>query len=170
MEMEPLIFKGDGPYNYEFRLEGIPHFRGGRSTELEDELYRSVFAEIHGGSMQGSSGRENDHSFEFVVYAPDGVEDIEGDSVVLATLEFHSVQMTYARGSRVSMTGFLTGVNAYPADAYPQLEGLKTQEEFEAVDAITNAVGRLKYLPPVYAPAQQFMGWKFGITMVPVKH
>lgn len=169
MKLEKLIVNGSGPYNYEFRLEGVPHFRGGRSTELEDELYRSVFAELNGASMQGSSGRENDQSFEFTLYAPDGVQDIEGDPVILAALEFHSVKISYASGARVNMTGFLSAANAYPAATYAELEGLKTSEEFEAVDSITNAVGRLKYLPPVYAPAQQFMGWKFEITMVPAK-
>lgn len=166
MELEPLEITGDGPYDFEFRLEGIPHGRGGRTTELEDELYRAVFAEIKGGSMQGSNSNDN-NSFEFIVYAPNGVEDLEGDPVILAALEFHSVQMSYARGSRVSMTGFLTAVNAYPKEVYPSLAGLTTQEDFEAVDAITNAVGRLKYMAPVYAPAQPFMGWKVGITMRP---
>ena len=166
MELEPLVIEGDGPYDYTFRLEGIPHTRGGRTTDMEDELYRAVFAEIKGGSMKGSNSRDT-NSFEFLVYAPNPVEDIEGDSVILAALEFHSMQMEYARGTNVTMSGFLTAVNAHSNEVYASLAGLKTQEEYESVSALTDSVGRIKYMAPVYKEAQPFMGWKVSITMRP---
>lgn len=168
LEIDTLNITGSGPYNIDIMLEPVPHARGGRVSNEEAEASRTVLASLKGASLEGSnSGSQN--SFEVNVYAPNNVEDFSGDPVILACFEFHSVQLDFARNARIDMVGFLSGAYAHSQEVYDSLEGLTTQEEFEAVPALTNAVGHVKYIAPRHDPADPFMGWKAEISIRPVK-
>lgn len=168
LELADLNLTGTGAYDIGITLEPVPHVRGGRVSDEEAEAYRLPLVHISGGTLMGAnSGSQN--SFEVNLYAPDGIEDYDGDSIILASFEFHSLQVDFARGPRIGMVGYLSGAYAYTQDVYDTLADISTQEEYEAVSAITNSVGRIHYMAPKYEPAERFMGWKANIALRPAK-
>lgn len=164
MRFEQLEMSGTGTYDIGITVEPMPHLRGNR---VDDEGYADgiiLLARIKGGSLSGAS-RVN--SYEANLMAPEGVEDYDGSRIVLASFEFHSLMLDTAHNGILRFKGFLSAAEAHTQDVYDSIVGLTTPEEFETVDALTTATGRLKYFPPVCEAVQQFIGWQANLTMKP---
>lgn len=160
MKFEPLRLHGPDDYSVSIQVQPVRHARFSRGDE-DYHGWREI-AEIEGATVIGSSERD---SFELNVMAPRGVTDDDGDRIVLASFEFHSFQLDVA-GGVLYFKGYLSAVEAHTQEVHDSIRNLQTVEEFEKVDALTDG-RRLKYLPPVYEPAQQFIGWQARVTMVP---
>lgn len=164
MKFDQLEMSGTGSYDIGITVEPMPHLRGNRT---DDEGYADgiiQLARIKGGTLSGAA-RVN--SYEANLMAPDGVEDYDGSRIVLASFEFHSLMLDSAHNGVLRYKGFLSAAEAHTQDVYDSLVGLKTPEEFEKVEALTTATGRLKYFPPVCESVQRFIGWQANITMKP---
>jgi hypothetical protein len=164
LKFDELKMSGTGSYDIGITLEAMPHLRGNR---FDDDGYLDgllLFARLKGGTINGAS-RVN--SYELNLMAPSGIEDHDGSRIILASFEFHSLMLDSAHNGTLRYKGFLSAAEAHTQDVYDSLVGLKTLEEFEKISALTTATGRLRYLPPVFEPAQQFIGWQANITMKP---
>lgn len=164
MKIDELRIFGTGKYDIGITVEPMPHLRGNR---YNNEGYVDgivLLARLKGGTLAGAS-RVN--SFEANLLAPEGVEDYDGSRIVLASFEFHSLKLDNAHNGVIRYKGFLSAAEAHPQEVYDSLVDLKTPEEFEKIPALTTVTGGLKYFPPVYEAAQQFIGWEAHLTMRP---
>jgi hypothetical protein len=164
MKIEELQLSGDGKYDIGITVEPMPHLRLSR---LDDDGYRegiTLLAKVRGGTFLGTN---KNNSYEVNLMAPYGVEDHSGDNIILASFEFHSLQLDSAYNGILHFTGFLSAAEAHSKETYDALAGLSTTEEFERIPALTTSTGRLKYLPPLWEEAQQFLGWQAKLTVRP---
>jgi hypothetical protein len=163
MTFKELELFGDGNYGIGIFLEPTPHTRLHRDAN-DGYVERVALAKIKGGTMLGAT--KND-SYEFNLMAPVGVEDLDGSRIILASFEFHSLQLETAFNGILHFKGYLSAVEAYSQETYDSIRGLTTPDQFEQVPALTTATGRLKYLPPVCEDAQQFIGWQAKVSLRP---
>lgn len=163
MTFKELELFGDGKYGIGITVEPTPHLRLHRDNgDGYDET--TLLAKIKGGTLIGAS--KND-SYEVNLMAPQGVEDSDGDRIILASFEFHSLQLESAYNGVLHFKGYLSAVEAHPQEVYDSLRGRMTSEEYEKVPALVTATGRLKFLPPTYEEAQQFIGWQAKVSLRP---
>lgn len=166
MALDELKIFGTGPDDIDITLEPMPHLRGNRTSdwELLDEYPKGVIrlAHVKGGALSGTSQA---NSYEVILMAPEGVEHYDGFRIILASFEFHSLKLDMARNGVLRFKGFLSAAEAHPQEVYDSLVDLKTSEEFEKVPALTTVTGGLKYFPPTYEAAQQFLGWQANLTL-----
>lgn len=164
MKFEELKMFGTGSYDIGITVEPMPHLRGSR---FNDDGYAegiTLLARVKGGTLSGAA---KVNSFEVNLMAPEGVEDEDGSRVILASFEFHSLLLDNAHNGILRFNGFLSAAEAHPQAVYDSLTFLASTEEFEKVSALTTATGRIKYFPPVWEEAQQFIGWQAQLTMRP---
>lgn len=164
MELDELTMFGTGTYDIGITVEPMPHLRGNRNNDGGYYNGLILLARLKGGTLSGSTRVS---SYEANLMAPVDVEDIDGSRIILASFEFHSLVLDSAHNGVMRYKGFLSAAEAHTQDVYDSLVGLTAPEEFEQIPALTTATGRLKYFPPVYEPAQQFIGWQANITMKP---
>ena len=163
MTFKELELFGDGNYGIGITVEPTPHLRLHRdSGDGYDE--RTILAKVKGGTLIGASKSD---SYEVNLMAPLGVEDDDGSRIILASFEFHSLQMESAYNGVLRFKGYLSAVEAHSQETYDAIRGLTTVEQFEQVPALTTATGRLRYLPPSCEDAQQFIGWKAEVSLRP---
>lgn len=163
MTFKELELFGDGKYGIGIALEPTPHTRLHRDVN-DGYVDRVLLAKIKGGTMLGTT--KND-SYEINLLAPLGVEDDDGSRIILASFEFHSFQLESAYNGVLRFKGYLSAVEAHSQETYDAIRGLTTVEQFEQVPALTTATGRLRYLPPSFEEAQQFIGWKAEVSLRP---
>lgn len=163
MTFKELELFGDGNYGIGIFLEPTPHTRLHRDDN-DGYVERVALAKIKGGTMLGTT--KND-SYECNLMAPLGVEDYDGSRIILASFEFHSLQLESAFNGVLHFKGYLSAVEAHSQETYDAIRGLTTVEQFEQVPALTTATGRVKYLPPTHDEAQQFIGWQAKISLRP---
>ena len=168
MKIEELQLSGDGKYDIGITVEPMPHMRGNRYND--DGYYDGItlLAKVKGGTFTGTSkNSSNNNCYEVNLMAPQGVEDVDGDRIVLASFEFHSLQLDNAYNGVLRFTGFLSAAEAHPQGVYDSIAGLTSPEDLEKVPALTTVTGMLKYFPPTWEEAQQFIGWKAQLTIRP---
>lgn len=163
LTFKELELFGIGKYGIGIEVEPNPHLRVHRDSG-DGYSQRTLLAKILGGTFTGVS--KND-SYEVNLMAPLDVEDVDGDRIILASFEFHSLQLESAYNGVLHFNGYLSSVNAHSQGTYDSIRDLRTVEEFEQVPALTTATGRLKYLPPTCAEAQQFIGWQAKLSLRP---
>lgn len=163
MTFKELELFGDGKYGIGITVEPTPHLRLHRDSG-DGYVDRILLAKVKGGTLIGASKSD---SYEVNLMAPLGVEDHDGSRIILASFEFHSLQLESAYNEVLHFKGYLSAVEAHPQEVYDSLRGLMTSEEYEKVPALTTATGRLKYLPPTYEEAQQFIGWQTKVSLRP---
>lgn len=163
MEFKELELFGTGNYGIGIVVEPAPHFRLHRDSG-DGYNRRTLLAKVKGGTFLGAS--KND-SYEVNLMAPLDVEDTDGDRIILASFEFRSLQLDSAYNGVLQFRGYLSAVEAHSQETYDLIRSFKTVEEYEKVSALTTVTGRLKYLPPTHAEAQQFLGWQAELTVRP---
>lgn len=164
MEFSELTAFGTGQYDIGITVEPMPHLRASRYSDDGFREGITMLARLKGGVLLGT---DKENCFEANLMAPWGVEDHAGDNVILTSFEFHSFQIESARSGLMYFKGFLSGADAHPQSVYDRVKGLTTTEEFEAVEELTSSTGRLKYMPPLWEEAQQFIGYRARLTMRP---
>lgn len=152
---EPLNIYSQGNYDIRIAVEPGPNLRGHRTP------YSSpvVLANIYGGNLLGSA---NSGNFEINTLSPAGVTDADGDRLVLSAFEFHSFQLATAAHNLLYFDGYLSAVEAYKQAEYDILNEIRTEEDYNKVYGLN-----LNYMPPTYAPAQEYLGWKARVAVVP---
>lgn len=163
MTYKELELYGTGKYGIGIVVEPTPHLRLHRDSG-DGYVDRILLAKVKGGTLIGASKSD---SYEVNLMAPLGVEDSDGSRIILASFEFHSLQMESAYNGIIHFKGYLSAVEAHSQETYDSIRDLTTVEQFEQVPALTTAVGRLKYLPPTCVEAQQFIGWQAKLTVRP---
>lgn len=165
---EELKVFGTGPYDIGITIEPMPHARLSRYND--DGYYDGItlLARMKGSFLSGvSSNSSKNNCYEVNVLTPDDVYGFDGDRIILASLEFHSLNMVSAHNRAIRFSGFFSGANAHYQKIYDSLVGFDKQEEFESLSELTNERGELKYLPPVWEASQKFIGWKANLTVAP---
>lgn len=162
-EFASLAIVGDGAYFVSIDLIEAPHARLDRYDDEEPDLRGAVTADgsdLSGGLKDGRS------IFELNSFAPPGVVESDGDRCILASLEFHSVQMTNARGGIIYLRGFLSAAEAYSQDVFDRIAAGTPLEE---ICEMASEHGGIKYRPPKYVPLQDYLGREATIRLVPRK-
>lgn len=162
MTFTALTLRGTGSYDIGIVVEPPPHLRGHRDTG-DDNDERTLLAKLEGGTLTGSSEKG---IFEVNLMAPPGVEDDDGDRIILASFEFHSFHLESAFNGLLYFKGYLSAVEAHSQEIYNSLIWLSETEEFEKIPALTSSDGRLKYLPRALPEAQKFIGWQARVTVM----
>lgn len=164
MTFKELTMTGPGNYDIGIVVSPPPHMRGQRDTsDGYDE--RTLLARLTGGTLTGSSDKG---MLEVNLMAPSGIEDDDGDRIILASFEFHSFQLESAYNGFLYFKGYLSAVEAHSQEVYDSIKRLRKIEEFEKIPTLTSSDGRLKYLPRALPEAQQFIGWQALVTVRPV--
>lgn len=156
-----LDIAGDGFYFAIVDLTPAPHARVDRYGDELEDLRGAVT--IDGADLVGSlqAGRG---LFELNSYAPPGVVEADGDRCILASIEFHSVQLTSARGGTLYLSGFLGAAEAYRQDVFDRIA---TGTSLGDIEDLAGDDGPVRYRPPAYVPLQGYLGWEASIRLVP---
>ena len=165
MTFNELKLHGTGAYRVSITLTPIPHVRMSRAIEADSHGNEVSVAQIYGGTLQGA---KESGSYEITVTAPPGVTEEDGATIILAAYEFHSFQLESAYNGILRFKGVLSAAETYPQKVYDSLQGLTTQEEFEAIPALIGSYGSLRYLPPTSKELQQFLGWQASVSLIPM--